>query len=153
MIFPYVSYDVEPSSAIPSGTIFRPEVLIRIIGPRRSFQVSGLLDTGADQVCVSASLARRLGIDLGGVAEKVFAAGGHESDVWPATLEIEIILDGDLYRWRAEIGFIAGDDDPPIAYLGHAGFLEFFRATFDGETRTIELLPGEKLTTSLESRR
>jgi hypothetical protein len=49
MIFPYVRYQVEESSAIPSGEISRPEIPIRVIGPKAVVKADGLIDTGADQ--------------------------------------------------------------------------------------------------------
>jgi len=70
MIFSYVRYQVELTPTIPSGEVYRPMVPIRLIGPNASVQVFGLLDTGADHVFVSASLARVLGIDVSDEAEQ-----------------------------------------------------------------------------------
>jgi hypothetical protein len=89
------------------------------------------LDTGADNVFVSLALAKELGIELHENAEIALGAGSHELDVWPGLVEIEIAGDDQLHRWQAEVGFLAGDDEPPIAYLGHAGFLQYFNCTFD----------------------
>jgi hypothetical protein len=114
MIFQYVRYSLEPTSTVPSGEIGRPRIPIRIIGRKRSLQVFGLLDTGADHVFLSAALAETLGIDLGDQAETVIAAGGHQSDVWPGIVEIEISQGDNVHRWRANVGFIAGDDARPL---------------------------------------
>jgi hypothetical protein len=139
MIFSYVKYKIAPTKTIPSGEIHRPLIPIRIIGPKGEVEVFGLLDTGADNVFVSASLAEILGTDVNDEAEKAIGAAGHEIDVWPGSVEIEIAQDS--HRWPVEAGFLVGDDDPPIAYLGHAGFLEHFRATFDTKNWLIELVP------------
>jgi hypothetical protein len=140
MIFPYIRYEIEPTPTIPAGVILRPEIRVRIIGPKGSVQISGLLDTGADNVFVSSSVATALGIEMRGDAERAWGAGSHELEVWPGSVTIEIAQNGESYRWPVEIGFLAGDDDPPIAYLGHAGFLEH-KACFDTERWLVELIP------------
>ncbi|MND04228.1 hypothetical protein D3C83_244040 [compost metagenome] len=46
------------------------------------------------------------------------------------------------YEWNATAGFAAFDDpEDEIAILGHASCLDYFRATFDGEARQVELVP------------
>lgn len=65
MIFPYVRHKVDPSLAIPSGEVARPEVPIRIIGPKGIAELSGLIDTGADHVFFPVSLAELRGIEFG----------------------------------------------------------------------------------------
>ena len=69
MIFSYVKYKIAPTKTIPSGEIHRPLIPIRIIGPKGEVEVFGLLDTGADNVFVSASLAEILGTDVNDEAE------------------------------------------------------------------------------------
>jgi hypothetical protein len=143
MIFAFVRYKVEATPTIPSGEVCRPLVPLRIYGPKGSVQVFGLLDTGADNVFVASSLAEMLGIDLIGEVESALGAGGHEIDSWPGAVEIEIKQGRESYRWHTTVGFLAGDDDPPIAYLGQAGFLERFNTTFDTENWIVELFPHE----------
>ena len=141
MIFPYVRYELEPTRTIPSGEIYRPLIPIRIFGPNRSIQVLGLLDTGADHVFVSASLAEVLGIEASRKTETACGAGGHEVAMWPGSVDIQIVQGRESYRWRTLVGFLVGVDEPPIAYLGHVGFLEHFRASFDFGARSVELSP------------
>jgi hypothetical protein len=146
MIFPYVRHHVEKSSAIPSGEIARPEILIRIIGPSDVVEASALIDTGADQVFLPALLAEVLGVDIqAGETERAQGAGGHELKMWPGEVELEIAADDQSYRWRVQVGFIESSDDIASAYLGHAGFLEYFRTTFDGDAQTVELIPNKRL--------
>ena len=146
MIFPYVRHRVGESSAIPSGEIARPEILVRIIGPHGFVEVSGLIDTGADQVFLPVMLAEYLGIEIDAdQAELAAGAGGHELKMWPCEIELEILRDDVSYRWIVQAGFIESDDDIAAAYLGHAGFLEYFRATFDGDAQTVELIPNHRL--------
>jgi hypothetical protein len=139
MIFSYVRYEIEPTATIPSGEIYRPRIPVRIIGPKRSVQVFGLLDTGADHVFLSASLAELLGIEASGNVETASGAGGHEIDVWSGLVQIEISQGDETHRWSAHVGFLVGDENPPVAFLGHAGFLEHFMATFDYGDRKVEL--------------
>jgi hypothetical protein len=145
MIFSYVRYNVEPTRTIPSAEVHRPMIPVRLIGPKADIQVFGLLDTGADNVFVSASLADVLGVETRGEVESALGAGGHALDVWPGSVEIEVAKDGECYRWPVEIGFLSGDDDPPVAYLGHAGFLEYFNTNFNTEDWLVELIPHEHL--------
>jgi hypothetical protein len=39
------------------------------------------------------------------------------------------------------VGFLVGDDEPPVAFLGNVGFLEHFTAVFDYVERRIRLEP------------
>jgi len=142
MIFPYVRHKVDPSPAIPTGEIARPEIPVRIVGPDGFVEITGLLDTGADHIFLSVLLAELLGIDIDDEpAETAEGAGGHELKIWPGEVELEIAADGKFYRWRVHVGFIANGDDPAAAYFGHAGFLEFFTATFDYRAKSVALIP------------
>lgn len=46
--------------------------------------------------------------------------------------------------FRTEIGFHTADDES-LAILGHAGFLEYFTATFDGAAVELTLRPNANL--------
>jgi hypothetical protein len=144
MIFPFVCYDIDPTPTIPSGIIRRPEIRVRIIGPNGSVQISGLLDTGADNVFISASVATALGIEMHGDVERAWGAGSHELEVWPARVEMEVAQDDQAWRWPVEVGFLVGDDDPPIAYLGQSGFLEHFTTVFDTDQWIVQLVPHQR---------
>jgi hypothetical protein len=141
MIFSYVRYELDPTATISSGEVYRPRIPVRIIGPKRSLQIFGLLDTGADHVFLSASIAEQLGIEASTRSETAYGAGGHEIDVWPSRIEIEVTDGVQILRWPAEIGFLVSDDDPPVAFLGNVGFLEYFTAVFDYEERMVKLEP------------
>jgi hypothetical protein len=143
MIFSYVRYELDPTAAIPHGAVYRPRIPIRITGPKRSLQIFGLLDTGADHVFLSASVAAELGILPTQNVETAFGAGGHEIDVWPGEVEIELTDGKETLRWAAQVGFLGTNDDPPVAFLGNVGFLEYFQATFDYDEQSIELEPKE----------
>jgi predicted aspartyl protease len=90
MNFSYVRYELDPTATIPAGEVCRPRIPIRVVGPKRSLQVFGLLDTGADHVFLSASIAKQLGIVPTADSETAHGAGGHEIDVWPGKVQIEL---------------------------------------------------------------
>jgi hypothetical protein len=136
---------VDESLAIPSGEIARPEIRINLIGPDGVVEAAGLIDTGADPVFVSISLAKVLGIEIEPDAQEgAQGAGGHELRMWPGEVELEISAEVGAYRWNVQVGFIKSSDDLAPALLGHAGFLEHFRAIFDGDAQTVELTPNER---------
>jgi hypothetical protein len=140
MIFPYRRYQIDPTPTIPSGEVYRPLVPMRVFGPNQSIQMFGLLDTGADNVFVSASLAQILGVDLSIEADLAQGAGGHELNVRSGSIEIEIGNDNESYKWPLVASFVETDDEPVVAFLGHSGFLEYFNAGFDGLAYVAELI-------------
>jgi hypothetical protein len=124
MNFPYIRHRVDASSAIPTGEIARPEIPVRMIGPHGSVEVTALIDTGADHVFLSVLLAELLGVEI---------------DQSPGEVEIEVAESSEVYRWQTPVGFIETGDDLAAAYLGHVGFLEHFKATFDYAEQIVEL--------------
>lgn len=150
MIFSYVRHKVDESPAIPTGEIARPEIPVRIIGPKGAIEVSGLIDTGADHVFLPVLLAELLGIEIDfKSADAARGAGGFELMMWPGEIQLEIEADGQSYRWSLQVGFIESGDDPAATYLGHAGFLEHFKAIFDTRQGVVELIPHEHLASSV----
>jgi hypothetical protein len=103
MIFPYVRHLVEESSAIPSGEVDRPEIVLRIAGPGGTIEVVGLIDTGADHVFLPASLAELLGVSFDTAPnEGAESAGGHALRVFPGQVEIELVGDGNDIDGRSK---------------------------------------------------
>jgi predicted aspartyl protease len=140
MNFPYIRHRVDASSAIPTGEIARPEIPVRMIGPHGSVEVTALIDTGADHVFLSVLLAELLGVEIDqSPAESAAGAGGNELKIWPGEVEIEVAESSEVYRWQTPVGFIETGDDLAAAYLGHVGFLEHFKATFDYAEQIVEL--------------
>ena len=64
MRFRYAAYEVDPSPTVPSGVLYRPEVTIEVIGPRRIETIQALVDTGSDETVFPASLANAIGVQL-----------------------------------------------------------------------------------------
>jgi hypothetical protein len=58
-------YQEDPSSLRLGEPLYRPFVPVALAnGDRTTFQLTGLIDTGADSVLVSDYLAEQLGVDL-----------------------------------------------------------------------------------------
>lgn len=67
---------------------------------------------------------------------------GHEIEIFPGKVELELLSEDTSYQWTAIVGFakFASSEDE-CSLLGHTGCLEFLTATFDGQTRVVELVP------------
>ena len=60
----------------------------------------------------------------------------------PGIVELEISHRNDLLRWEGVVGFADfGAHESAAAILGHAKFLEYFTATFDGHQKQLTLRP------------
>jgi predicted aspartyl protease len=147
MRFPYSSYEVDQSPTVPNGVIYRPEIIVRVIGPRGIIAIQALVDTGSDETVLPVSLAIAIGINLdyqqAGVASGV---SGHPVELAPGRVAFELIQDEEIYRWQATVAFLelasASDE---VALLGHSGFLEYFTANFDSENRELILTANRRM--------
>jgi hypothetical protein len=126
--------------------LYRPEVTIDVIGARRMQSLQALVDTGSDETVFPASLATTIGVQLDRAsAGQASAVGGHVVQLVPGAVTLQIALDGRNYRWQAMIGFLeVAQPEDEVALLGYAGFLEFFRATFDSQSHELELTPNDR---------
>ena len=142
MKFPYQRYEVEPSPAFSSGVVHRPEVPLRVIGPTGDAIFLALVDSGADGTILPKSIGEAIGVALD-EQQSVPAAGfgGGQAAVLAGRVEVEVQQGGEHHRWAATVGFVdfaSPEDEHTI--LGHAGFLDYFVATFDGERHELELV-------------
>ena len=120
--------------------IFRPEVRIKVHGPKGSADFLALVDTGADNTILPESIARNLGIAL--IAYKGPAAtafGGQEITLSYADVELELVHADETLRWLTRVFFVAGDTEKETLILGHQGFLDYFTAMFIGEECVLDL--------------
>ena len=149
MKFPYRWYATEPAwTAGDSAEQFRPEIPLRIIGPKGTEHVLGLLDTGADDTFIPQSIGERIGVVLDGnatwsvtgvAAQEVAAVGDH--------VTFEVSDGNETYRWQARVGVLQriAPQAEPTVILGRVGFLEFFDAEFRGEACDVLLMPNDNL--------
>jgi hypothetical protein len=121
---------------------YRPIVAVRLTGPADTKIRDGLLDTGSDDTVFSASLASLLGVDLRGAQERRVGLAGRPRPIRCRYAMVRLRITDrrqETYEWTAMVGFVAASLH--YSLLGHAGFLQFFRAEFDGESRDVTLIP------------
>jgi len=131
------------SSSPDSGdhvVIFRPEVRIKVHGPKGSGDFLALVDTGADNTILPESIARDLGIPLiTGKGPAATAFGGQEIALSYADVALELVHPEKTLQWLARVYFVAGSDEKETLILGHQGFLDYFTAIFKGEECALDL--------------
>lgn len=143
MTFPYQMVLVQSCITGQPDAILRPEIPVRLCGPRHEEIVQGLLDTGSDRTILPGSVADCLGLSRKpSQAAPSTAFGGQQ--LTGEIAEVECVLEdqSDSYRWSTIVDVIdlpegAGE----TVILGFTGFLEFFRCSFDPEGGLIELEP------------
>ncbi|MEK6257280.1 MAG: hypothetical protein AABP62_01555 [Planctomycetota bacterium] len=147
MIFPY---SVVVSQATGSADYFlfrRPEIPITITGTKLARNFLGLVDTGSDHTIVPLSVARGLGVVVDELEETTANVFGGQSVLLRAgEVELRLEADGKTITWSAIVSFFdfPSEKDETVV-LGHAGFLEFFTSTFDGELEALTLVPNRNL--------
>lgn len=142
MRFPYPSITVQgPRLTLGGGNIrHRPIIAVRITGPGNFTVRDALIDTGADETIFEEWIAARIGVDLSQApVETVSLVGRPQSPCRYATVELLVTDIQETYRWPALVGFVPAR--LPYQILGHAGFLQFFEATFRGTDREVILTP------------
>jgi hypothetical protein len=147
MIFPYRPIVVLAPDGIDYLLVLRPEIPIVVSGPAGEFTYLGLVDTGSDQTILPSTIAKDLGIDLQLSAKPSASAfGGQQVNLHAGRISLRLESDGESCAWSDTVSFF---DFPSRAdeaiVLGHAGFLDYFTATFDGKLGQLTLLPNDEL--------
>lgn len=144
MKFPYRRYGV----VVAPGTsvLMRPEVPLRVIGDSGDVFCWALVDTGADHSIIPQSFAAQIGVNLDASDEAdegiVSGFAGGQARVRFAEVTLQLGRAGQTVQWTATVGFVEFEQpEDEVTILGHIGCLEFFRSTFDGETKEVELVP------------
>jgi hypothetical protein len=136
--FPYAERAVDPLPGEEGLQVIRePIILVRFIGPERSYLIRGLIDSGASMTLLPRSYMAQLGIAPGESA-RLGTAGGALA-VRLGTLDLELRSGRTSHRWSARVGFVPRADN--LALLGHSGFLDYFRVILDGPRRSVTLTP------------
>ena len=118
----------------------RPVLAVALLGGGGTVTRDCLLDTGADDTIFPDGLAVAAGIDL--TTAPTGTATGVGTVPYPVRFAKVVlrITDGHEQReWEGWVGFTTAPLRRPL--LGHAGFLQFFDATFRGDAEIVELTP------------
>lgn len=141
MNFPYSTVIVRDSRTGDYLMSRRPEIAIEISGPKGSGSYFGLVDTGSDHTIVPWSLADSLGLPLqpaDTIDAQVF--GGAPVELLSAQAMLKVSSGEETALWTADVRvFRFPHDEDETLILGHASFLEFFTATFDGDLLELSL--------------
>ena len=152
MKFPYRHYRTGPSPTVPSGVLHRPEVPLRIIGATGALSMWTLVDAGSDETLLPLSVGQMIGATMNAAQTwQVEGIGGQAVSVILGEVVLELTDGSQTYRWPAKIGLVDfANPQDEIALVGHAGCLDYFRMTFDGHLRSLEIeaspaFPGQVL--------
>lgn len=135
-----------PYSKLPSYNpnlkwIARPYIPIKIIGPKRSWEGYGLIDSGADRCLFNSKIAQDIGLDLSEAQVENF--GGIEGGNLKAKLnKVKVQIIGMNEEVEILAGFI--DSSGVAAILGQDGFFDEFRIKFEKDHGIVEIIPVRK---------
>ena len=136
----------EPETGEPN-MILRPIIPVRVHGRTGFGHYAALVDTGADNTILPKRIADDLGIELrAGHGPNATAFGGQSIPLLFGDVELELEEESERVRWSARVlfhDFLNPEDETLI--LGHAGFLDYFSALFDGEQGQLSLDPNSTL--------
>ena len=143
MKFSYTPVAIRSADSGEPATQLRPMVPLVVHGDTDAVLCWALVDTGADNSFLPRSIAEALGLSLmpcRGPAPVAF--GGGTVEAYYTDLILQLSDGTDEVAWPARM--LVFDVDSPgdeIVILGHTGFLEHFRAMFEGQAGTLELEP------------
>jgi hypothetical protein len=136
MRFPYARYTVQGTAPNAYALVLRPMIVVRVLGPRGHDDVFGRVDTGADDTLLPDHLIATLGV-TGLHGHAAIAGIGGAALARFGIVDLSIGHGPDSFRWSAFVGF----SPHPVPVLGLKGFLQFFKATFDGRRHQLDLTP------------
>jgi hypothetical protein len=116
----------------------RPLTVVAVLGPIGSMPLDATIDSGSDDTVFPEHVAATIGIDL------TNAPAGTSTGVSTGSVSVrfaEVVLriadNHERREWKAWVGFASGGFTRSL--LGFAGFLQYFTATFRGDTEDVEL--------------
>lgn len=146
MKFPYSSVIAADPASGDYLLFRRPEIPVTIAGPSGKLTLIGLVDTGSDNTVFPRSVADYLGIGLAAGGPAATAFGGGRLELLAGEVVLAIESDDESIHWPATVSFhdfLSVEEETVI--LGHAGFLDYFTATFAGDLAALTLTPNEEL--------
>lgn len=141
MKFPYRQYHTTPSPTVPTGVLHRPEVPLCVIGATGALSIWALVDAGSDDTLFPLSVGRIIGATMNPTQTwKVEGIGGQAVPVILGEIALELTDGSQTFRWPAKIALVDfADPKDEFALVGHAGCLDYFRITYDGHLRMLEI--------------
>ncbi len=141
MIFAYRQYPTFTSPTVPTGVLYRPEISVRVVGTLSALWTWALVDPGSDDTLLPLSLAQAIGARMDPLQTwSVEGFGGQALPVVLGEIELELNDGNQTFRWPARIGVVDfADPQDEITLVGHAGFLDYFRVTFDGHAHALHI--------------
>jgi len=141
--FAYMEHAVDPRPGEEGPqSVYEPLISVRVIGPAGVCVIRGLLDTGSTDTLVPMQFLDWLGVEKG-PRFNLRAAGGSSFPAWLGNVDLELKDGVKVHRWSAHVGFTPFRKN---AIWGHAGFLDYFTATFNGRKRSVSLQPNNTFT-------
>lgn len=129
------------------GIILRSVIPIVIDGPNGAMEIWALVDTGADHTVLPRFVAEQLAIPLHqDPTVTATAYGGTPIPLSVGIATLSLSTQGKTVSWTDEFAFHeSADGENETAVVGHAGFLNYFTATFDGQAGQLTLIPNSDL--------
>lgn len=129
------SYREDAQSTRLGGPVLRPFVPVSLVYRDQStWQLVGLVDTGAEAILASDLLTEQLGINLrDNEGETTHAVGGRVVTARYKTVNLRLhssdAEESEYREWQAQVGFIEGWHSDGLVLLGSVGFLDHFTVT------------------------
>lgn len=141
MKVPYLSFRNKPTLLVPEAIRYRPYVRLRVHGSVRHRTIWAVLDTGADITVLPRALAEEIGVTiLAGEKRTARGVSGEAMEIVAGEVGLEIGDSDETHRWSSLIGFADfAHPKQQRAILGHVGFFDQFRVTFDGVFHEVDI--------------
>ena len=107
---------------------YRPQIPLKIAGPKDSRNVFGLIDSGAEGIMVNTGFARPLGIDLALCKPVEIGGVGKEGLTGYETDQVIVTVSDFAYDLKTRIIFA---DIPAEVLLGQTNFFERFKVLLE----------------------
>jgi len=129
---------------IPGHIIMkRPIIPVTLSNKNVSFEITGLLDSGADFTAFTKEIAETLEMDLTGPKEKALGVGG-EIETVRSKVTISLGKGHEHYTVTVPVKVLLVDNATVLPLLGREGFFDEFRITFEERNKKVYLKKFDK---------
>ena len=144
MRFAYKRYEIPKSPLDGATEIYRPEIVVHLIGEAGEIYCLGLVDSGADSVVIGQTIARQIGVKLQPKHRwPVHGFSGHTLEAVLGHVEVEIVSRTESFCWQLPVAVVTYPDlvSEETVVLGQSGFMEYFDVRLLGDAHVVELKP------------